>query len=147
MDAYAATLSAVAGNPKTIGLLVAATTRRGHIDAITLSSQAAPADNTIVWTVQRFTVSGTATTKAGAAKDPASPAPSLTSKENSSAEPTYTANLELLDEGINQRSLARFVYAPGRELVTNTTTDNGIGAKAVHASATPAMNVTFEWVE
>lgn len=128
-------------------MLIASTARRAHVDAITVSCQGAPADNTLLWTLQRFTASGTATAKTAVKKDPASPASSCTTEENASAEPTFTANEEMLDEGINQRSLARFVYAPGKELLSNITTDNGMGMKALHASATPTVNVTFEWVE
>jgi hypothetical protein len=147
MDTYVSTLAAAVANPRTIGMLIASTARRAHIDAITISCQGAPADNTILWTFQRFTASGTATAKTAVKKDPASPASSCTTEENASVEPTYTSNEEVLDEGINQRSLARFVYAPGRELVTNITSDNGFGMKALHASATPTSNCSIEWVE
>lgn len=148
MDGYVSTLAAALANPRTIGLIIAATTRRGHIEAITVSTQGAPADNTIVWTFQRFTVSGTATSKTAVKKDSAgSPAATLVTKENATAEPTYTANEEVIDEGMNQRATGRFIYAPGKEILTNITTDNGFGMKAQHASNTATVNTTIEWTE
>lgn len=149
MDAYASTLQgAAAASPgRTAGMLIASTARRAHVDAFTVSFDAAPADNSILVTVQRFTVSGTATAIAAAPKDPASPAASCTTEENASVEPTYTAATQLFMQGMNQRSVLRIVYAPQKELMTNVTTDNGIGWNALHASATPTADVTTEWVE
>ena len=90
MEAYVSTLAAAVANPRSVGMLIASTARRGRIDALTFSSQAAPADNTLVVTAQRFTASGTATAKTAVKKDPAAPASSCTTEENASVEPTYT---------------------------------------------------------
>jgi hypothetical protein len=146
MDGYAATLIAAVGNPKTIGDVIASTARRGHIDAFTIGFSLA-ADNQIQMELMRFTASGTETAVTAQAKDPASPAASLTAGELHTVEPTYTASSHLFDEMMNQRSFIRIVYSPGRELVTNITADNGFGWRATHASAVPNAHITVEWME
>ena len=147
MDSYSVLATAAVAAPRTIGTLIASTARRGHVEAFSLSCEGAPADNTIIWKLQRCTTTGTVTSTTPAAKDPASPAASLSSGQNASAEPTYTANTILWEGGLNQRSLARIVYAPGKELLTNTTSNNGMGMTANHASATPTVDAVFEWTE
>jgi len=146
-EGYSSALTAAVANPRTIGMIIGSTARRAEIDKLTMGINGAPADNTILWTVHRFTVSGTATAKTPVEKDPVGAAAQLTTEENASAEPTFTASEELLEIGQNQRSVLSLAWGPGKGWRTNITADNGIGVKATHASATPSGDVTFEWDE
>ena len=71
----------------------------------------------------------------------------MTAGKNHTAEPTYTASTELLTIQNNLRASQRWVAAPGFELVIPATNLAGIGAKAIHASSTAEVSVTFMWLE
>lgn len=144
---FSSSLTAAVANPRSVGLIIAATTKRAEIDKLTMGVNGAPADNTILWAAHRFTVSGTATAKTPVEKDPVGEPALLTTEENATVEPTYTASEELLEIGQNQRSVLSLAWGPGKGWRTNVTTDNGIGVKATHASATPSADVSFEWEE
>lgn len=145
--AYVATGRGAVASVRTIATMIAATTKRGILDEFVVSVSGAPADNTIIWTLQRCTTAGTVTAVVAVAKDPGDPAALVTSGENASAEPTYTAATEFFDQGVNQRAVYRQVYSPGRELVLPATASNGLGMKAAHASATPNSEVMLSWLE
>lgn len=150
MAGYVSSLTGAVGpSPgKTPGMLIASTSVQGRITRITMSCPDTPADNMILWRVQRFTASGTATAKTPLAKNPFTAAAALTTEENATVEPTYTANAELWGpHGVHQRMIKELSFAPGREICTNVTADNGIGVAAQHATASPAAEVTIEWEE
>ena len=99
-------------------------------------------------TIQRITAVGTA----GSAVTPslidlADRAAQSAAGENHSSEPTYTSATELLEIPLNHRALFRWASAPGGELVTPATNNSGLGAKALHASATTEWRVGFHWEE
>lgn len=146
-QAYSAAMEAATANPRTIAMLISATTRRALVDAFVVSFPATPADNSILVTAQRFTVSGSATSVTVSKHDGADGANQVTAEENATVEPTLVANDILFEHGINQRSIFTRQYAPGKELVTNTSSDNGIGWAAEHASATPTCAITVDFTE
>lgn len=146
MNGYSASAQAAVANPRTIAMFIAATTKQANIEGWAVGLEAAPADNTIIWELLRFTASGTATSVTVTLKDPGAPSNAATVEENATVEPTYTGG-EIFRVGVNARSIYTRQYAPGRELRTNVTSDNGIGFRATHASATPTADVVIEWFE
>lgn len=122
--------------------------RRVRIYDFTIGSEAAPVDNAIVHTAQRFTAVGTA--GAGVTPqslDPADPASITTAGENHSIEPTYTANAILWTMAANQRATYRWVAAPDGELIIPDTANNGIGWRTIHSSFTGLVNVGVHFLE
>lgn len=117
-----------------------ATPRRNKIAYITVGSDATPADNACEFNVQRYTVDGTATAVTPSPLDPADAAALSEAGEAHSIEPTYTANLVLLQFMANQRATYQWYAAPGYELITPATADNGVGILSVTVAGS-AVNV------
>lgn len=121
--------------------------RRGDLYDFVLSVGGTPADNALQWLIMRTTAVGTE----GAGVVPTAlnggPASSFDGAEDHSAEPTFTAGTELLDQIINQRQTFRWVAAPGGGLQLVATTANGIGFRAFHASYTGTFEVTTHFEE
>lgn len=122
---------------------------RPKIYDLTLGSDATPADNAAEYTLQRTTAVGTE----GTGFTPV-PLDSLTSASvsdsgwNHSAEPTYTANLILLEWGQNQRATYRWVAAPGGELIAIAAANNGIGLLVVTVAGSAVnTNITIHFEE
>ena len=114
MPAYAVTmLDAVTSTPVTLGSIQRGASRRVALYDFTISASGTPADNAIVWTVQRSTTAGTKDSVTPAPLDTADPASITTGGENFSAEPTYTAATELFEQAVNQRAAYRWVAARG----------------------------------
>lgn len=131
-----------------LNLFSPSTVKRGHVYDIILGCGGTPADNAIQWLVRRSTAVGTE--GAGVvpvALDPGDVASVLDGAENHSAEPTYTAATEFIDQLINQRALFRWVAAPGGALVVPAVANNGIGACCFHASYTGSAEATFHFEE
>ncbi len=117
---------------------------------IVLSSSDTPADNAFIWKVMRGTTAGTATSFTPTLLDPSDPkAATGGANANASAEPTITANSELLDLALNMRATFRWVAAPGGELVValGTPGTNRVAMRCQHASATSNMRATAHWSE
>lgn len=110
-----------------IAQATATTPRRLKIYDFMMGSEAAPADNTNLWTLDRITTGaptgGTAVTPA--ALDPADPVSLFDAVEGTiTVNPTIGARA--LSIPVNQRSTFRWVAAPGSEIVTPATDNNGI---------------------
>jgi hypothetical protein len=129
-----------------LGLAAQSTAHRNIVYEMWFGNVGAPADLVTVHTVQRITAdgSGTAVTPTALAADRAS---QCTCLENHTSEPTYTSNTELLEIPLNHRATFRWVAAPGGEIITPATDNNGIGFKALHASATTDWRVGAMWEE
>ena len=67
--------------------------------------------------------------------------------ENHTSEPTYTSNTEVLEIPLNHRATFRWVAAPGSEIITPATDNNGLGFKNLHASVTTDWRVGALWEE
>lgn len=143
---YAIIGAGAVGNPRTISQLTSTAAIRPAIYDVQIGF-ASPADNSIQWRMRRYTAVGTSTAVTPRALDTGDPAAIATAGQNSSAEPTYTANSELIDEELNQRASYRWVAAPGGELLLPATANNGIGLETLHASATPTCRVTIHYAE
>lgn len=130
----------------TLGLQ-SSTTNRPRLYDIICGTKGTPADNALDWQVSRFTAAGTGTAVTEVALDPGAPTQAAAALENHTVEPTYTADNQLLDFGLNQRATFRWVAAPDGELVLPATAANGIGIVAFHASYTGETDATFHWYE
>jgi hypothetical protein len=146
---YVATCRAAVANPRTIGKVGhdGSATYRGFLEHFIVSVGGTPADNSIIFTLQRCTTAGTFTSVTPANTETADGAPDLIAGENATAEPTYTASTELFDNDLNQRAIFMLVYTDQRWPVIPATANNGIGMKATHASVTASASVTFQWLE
>lgn len=149
MPAYTATTRGPIANPRTIGRIGhdATAVQRGSLNRMTLSCSGTPADNTILWTLQRCTTTGTMTAVTPGLRDVADGAADLVAGENATVEPTYTASTEMFDNGLNQRATLIVVYDDRNEIVIPATANNGLGMKAAHATSTVNAETTFTWVE
>lgn len=143
---YAIIGAGAVANPRTISQLTSAAAIRPAIYSVQIAF-ASPADNSIQWRMRRYTAAGTSTAVTPRALDTGDPAATATAGQNSSAEPTYTANSELIDEELNQRVTYHWVAYPGCELLLPATAANGIGLETLHASATPTCRVTMHFAE
>ena len=130
-----------------LGLTSAATIRPKIYDLV-MGSDATPADNAAEYVLQRYTAAGTVTAVTPTPLDPADPAALASAGEAHSAEPTYTANLILLQWAQNQRATFRWVAAPGGEIVLPATAANGVGVQVIGiAGSAVNMNVTMHYEE
>ena len=150
MARYSASGSQNLASSAITALTIAAqsTVHRNIIYDITIGNVGAPADLVTLHTIQRITAVGTA----GASVTPtlldiADRASQSAVGENHSSEPTYTSSTELLEVPLNHRATFRWVAAPGGEIITPATNNAGIGAKAIHASATTEWRVGCMWEE
>tara|TARA_Y100000593_G_C4268362_1_gene316029 strand:+ start:146 stop:490 length:345 start_codon:yes stop_codon:yes gene_type:complete len=106
-----------------------------------------PADQVSVHTVQRITTDGSGTAVTPTALDTGDRASQCTCLENHTSEPTYTSNTEVLEIPLNHRATFRWVAAPGGEIWTPATDNNGLGFKSLHASVTTDWRVGAMWEE
>lgn len=145
-DRYAASgTQTIAATADTILTVIASTSTRGKVYDILFGHQAA-ADNAIMLEVRRFSASGTATAVTEVALDSDAPTNQITAEENHTAEPTYTANSQLIHTNLNQRALFRWVAAPEGELWVPATMSNGIGIEPSGSGAGDA-DATMHWYE
>ena len=131
----------------TVLALTSATTIRPRIYDLIFGSNATPADNALNWLLQRYTVAGAGTAVTPRALDPGDPAALASALENHTTEPTYTADLIMLNISANQRSTQRWVAAPGGEIVLPATAANGCGLIPNHASFSGLVQATIHHEE
>lgn len=125
----------------------ATTAHRTKTYELICADEGTPADNVLLWTLQRCTAEGTATGVTPTNVDPGDRAAQANVGENHTVEPTYTSNEELLEFALNTRATFRWVAAPGGELVCPATANNGWGMGSLHASATTDYGVQAAWEE
>ena len=150
MARYSASGSQNLASSAITALTIAAqsTAHRNEIYDINIGNVGAPADLVTLHTIQRITAVGTAgSSVTPALLDLADRASQSAAGENHSSEPTYTSNTELLEIPLNHRATFRWVAAPDVYLITPATNNSGIGAKALHASATTEWRVGCHWIE
>jgi hypothetical protein len=119
----------------TILALISATTIKPKIYDLIVGSDATPADNAASYHLQRFSAAGTSTAVTPRPLDPDDPAALASAGENHTVEPTYTANLVLLNFSLNQRATFRWVAAPGGEIILPATANNGVGLRTIVSSS------------
>ena len=125
------------------------TAHRNEVYDITIGNVGAPADLVTLHTIQRISNpnASNCTAVTPSLLDLADRASQSAAGENHSSEPTYTSATELLELPLNHRALFRWAAAPDGYIVTPATNNSGIGAKALHASATTEWRVGFMWEE
>lgn len=145
---YAATGLCTSGSNKTALSLTGGTGVRFAVYDAWFSSVTTPADVAIRVAIMRISAEGTNTTVTPTALDSADPASEVDAGENHSAEPTYTAGTEILDNSFNQRATLRWVAVPGGEIVVPASSGAGLGFKTLSVSSgTPQVEVTAHWFE
>jgi hypothetical protein len=113
-----------------VGITCPATVRRAWIYDVMAGADGTPADNSMAFIVDRQTTVGTGTAVTPRPLDPHDGATTIVGTVNHTAEPTITADTDLLEIGGNQRAAFRWVCSPGGELVVPATNLNGIGLRA-----------------
>jgi len=143
MERYSGHNECAVGTDKAILNLfqsAATPTRRPRIYEVGVSCNATPADLATDFVVQRTTAVGTE--DAGFTPLPLDPGGPAAQSDFGcgafSAEPTKTANSELLRFALNQRATFRWVAAPGGELMLPATQNNGACLNAESSGGTAA---------
>ncbi len=139
--------AAVASPTKSLVGITSTTAIRPAVYDMYLGSSATPADNALLWKMQRSTAAGTATAFTPIAIDPGDPAATATSGYAHSAEPTYTASSFLFWLALNQRATHRAILDPNGPLVAPASANNGLGLFVVHASFTGNVDATLYYFE
>jgi hypothetical protein len=148
MRRYSASGNTAAGTTLVILEVIAATTTRGRIFDLLVSSDQAPADIATKFRMVRVTTTGTGTAFTPTALDPADPAALLSANQGTfSPIPTVTAASQLMEFALNQRATFRWVAVPDSELVIPATASNGIALYSVASGATPTISATMLWQE
>lgn len=127
--------------------ITSTTAVRPSIYDIIIGSQATPADNAIVWQLQRHTAAGTSTAFTPVALDPGDPASTASSGANHTAEPTYTASALLWYMALNQRATHRWIADPNGALKLPASANNGATMAPVHSSFTGVVDCTMYFAE
>lgn len=137
------------GTNKTMLHIAGTAATRGEIYDVLFSSASTPADAMIRVAIQRITAIGTeGAAVVPAPLDLADAAAVIDCGENHSAEPTYTAATEMLDQSFHQRATLRFVPVPGGELIIPATANAGFGLKTLAVtSGTPQVEATVHFRE
>lgn len=122
--------------------------RRGKVNMISVGTDGAAANNSMVWDVSRQTAVGTATSVTPNALDPADVACLATSQANATAEGTVTANSSVWNCGINQQLSYVWQAVPDRgELVFPATAANGFALRAKSGAYTSTATGAFQFIE
>jgi hypothetical protein len=135
------------GTDVTLATLTGTTGVRPSIYDLTIGCSAAPGDTATRFLVQRHTDPGTSTAITPRPLDPNDPASVCSAGSNHTVEPTYTANVILLDINVNQRATYRWVAAPGGELKIPATASNGLGLKSSASTGTAEHRTTLHFDE
>lgn len=149
--ASAGTQQALTTTYKTLGSLTAATgattLRRAQIYEVSFGADGTPADNALVYKLDRQSTVGTGTSATPTPLDAGDAAALITGNVNSTIEPTVTANTQLIELPVNQRASYRWCAAPGGELVVPATNTTGIGVRAKSPAYTGTAMATLHYVE
>lgn len=108
----------------------ATTLRRAWVYDMSFGADGTPADNAVVYKVDRQTSTGTRSAAVAAPLDTLDAAALITSGVNTTIEPSVTSATQLLEIATNQRATYRWVAAPGSELVVPATNVAGLGARS-----------------
>lgn len=119
-------------------------TRRLGIYQLIVGSVATPADQACKFGAGRTTALGTVgSTFTPVNLDPGGPAGEVATGVGHSAEPTYTANKELLVFSVNQRATFQWnAWDVMAKLMGTATQNNGIGIKSRSSTSTQAHEMT-----
>lgn len=141
--------SVAVGANKGLWNLISAATVRPRIYDLNVGCVAAPADAATNFQVVRTTAVGTEGSGFTPTKlDPGSPASLCDIAQGVfTAEPTKTANSEVLSFSMNQRATFRWVAAPGGELIAPATANNGLCLESLSSTVATAHESSLHWNE
>jgi hypothetical protein len=129
------------------GSLSGSVTRRGRLHYLGAGSSAAPADNNIVFEIQRHTTAATGSSVTPNAFDPADVAATCVVLENLSVQGTNTAGALLLSLPCNQKASVQWYALPGGEIVVPATANTGVHFNTPTAGSTPAITAAIHHSE
>jgi hypothetical protein len=152
MSKYAAVCSQTNTVSSTVPMfnLVGAATRRLKVFELLFGCPATPADEASKFAIRRTTADGSPLTDFTPTKlDPADGASiaRLDLTWTGAAEPTITANSDLLQIAINQRATFRWLAAPGSELIVPATAEAGLALISDVATSPASHAFTVLWSE
>lgn len=124
-----------------------AVTVRPRVYEVAFSCRADAQDAQVRWRAQRHTAPGTGTLITPAPLDLAANAFQGTVHHDHTVEPTYTANLFLLDFTVNLRNTWRWVALQGGELILPASASAGVGFYPAHASSTVLVSAMAHFRE
>jgi len=124
-------------------LAAAASMRRFALYELIFGSEATPADNAFLWTVNKRT--GLAVGGTAPPQEPLDQADTLASTLVANQAPTTNGagTGVKLSVPLNQRATFRWVAAPGGELIAPATASNGFGVATPTAGALVAVTATL----
>ena len=127
----------------------ATTLRRGNIYFImnAIAQAGTVADQVFSTRLQRTTAAGTASAYIANPLDPADAAALLTSNNNHTVEPTYTANVDLLFTTQHVRATLQIHLQPDSHLIIPNTNVAGIGMQNGSAAYTGNILPTWHYME
>lgn len=125
----------------------ATTLRRCWVYDVLLGVDGTPADNAIVWKVDRQTSTGTRSAVTPPPLDFGDAAALITCGANTTIEGIITAATQLLEVAVNQRASYRWVAAPGGELVVPATNVAGLGVRAKSPGYTSTATAAVHFLE
>lgn len=136
---------------KTLASITAATgattLRRGKFYDFLMGADGTPADNVIVYKVDRQTSVGTQSAVVAPPLDAGDAAGLLVCGANTTIEPTVTAATQLIEIPVNQRASYRWVSAPDSELVIPATNVAGLGVRAKSPAYASTAVATVAFIE
>lgn len=148
---HAGTQQAMTTTYKTLASLTAATgattLRRAAIYDVMFGTDGTPADNVLVYKVDRQTTVGTGTAATPSPLDAGDAAALITATVNHTIEPTVTSATLLIEIAMNQRASYRWVAAPGGELIVPATNTTGLGARAKSPAYTGTAQCNLHYWE
>ncbi|KKL73060.1 hypothetical protein LCGC14_2078700 [marine sediment metagenome] len=106
-----------------------------------------PADNAILWTIERFTVTPTDTAVVPVAMEPGDVAATAVAGEDGGTTGTITTATEFLELPINQRASYRWVAAPGGEIICPAIVANGVTARVSSPAYTGTAKASIHYSE
>ena len=139
--------SSASGDATALSLAAQSTAHRNMVYELWMGNEGSPADQVTVYHIARVTTDGAGSAVTPSPLDPGDRASQCTCLENHTTEPTYTSGGEILEIPLNHRATFRWVAAPGGEIITPATDNNGLGLKAIHASVTTDFRMGAMWEE
>lgn len=121
----------------------ATTLRRAWIYDVMFGADGTPADNVVVYKIDRQTSTGTRSAAVLAPLDFGDAAALITAGVNTTVEPIVTAATQLVEIAVNQRASYRWIAAPGGELVVPATNVAGLGMRSKSPAYTGTVTATL----
>ena len=128
--------------------------RRAKVYDVLVGTNGTPADNAMIWSIQRATAGSTSAytgyvSSVALALDQADSTPASAVWANSSAEGgyTFTATTFPWYVGVNQRASYRWVAAPGSEIVLPAVSSAGLVLRTKSPGYTSTATASIMWSE